>query len=161
MPGVSSQPPTSHAYLAGFPQVSSAGLFVRSFAWLTIGGTLASVRAPSRIALVLAALSSLACASPLAGPLLAAPLAAAGVRGPQALAAPTEDGSVYVLAEGGPLTSKPTLRSMWRRKATQTCDGDYMVLSEHDTQSRRAGIVSGNIHEGFVRCVSPEGAKLE
>ncbi|HVI00830.1 MAG TPA: hypothetical protein VM869_19065 [Enhygromyxa sp.] len=50
---------------------------------------------------------------------------------------------------------------MWRRKAAQTCDGDYLVLSEHDAQSRRAGVVSGNIHEGFVRCVSPEGARLE
>jgi hypothetical protein len=118
------------------------------------------LRAPSRLALVLAALGSLACASPLAAPLLAAPLAAS-VAGPQALAAPTEDGSVYVLAEGGRLTSKSTLRSMWRRKATQTCDGDYLVLSEHDAQSRRAGLVSGNVHEGFVRCVSPEGAKPE
>ena len=110
--------------------------------------------------MVLAALGSFACASPLAGPLVAAPLAAAAVS-PQALAAPTEDGSVYVLAEGGRLTSKPTLRSMWRRKAAQTCDGDYLVLSEHDAQSRRAGVVSGNIHEGYVRCVSPEGARPE
>jgi hypothetical protein len=144
-----------------FPAKIDLASIVSYFAWLTIGGTLASVRAPSRIALVLTALSSSACASPIAGPLLAAPLVAAGVRGPQALAAPTEDGSVYVLAEGGRLTSKPTLRSMWRRKASQTCDGDYLVLSEHDAQSRRAGVVSGNIHEGFVRCVSPEGAKPE
>ena len=119
------------------------------------------MRVPSRIALLLAALGSCACALPIAGPLVAAPLAAAAVRGPQALAAPTEDGSVYVLAEGGPLTPKPTLRSMWRRKAAQTCDGDYMVLSEHDAQSRRAGVVSGSVYEGFVRCVSPEGARLE
>jgi hypothetical protein len=119
------------------------------------------MRAASRIALVLAALGAFACASPVAGPLVAAPLAAAGVGSPQALAAPTEDGSVYVLAEGGRLTSKPTLRSMWRRKAAQTCDGDYLVLSEQDAQSRRAGVVSGNIYEGFIRCVSPEGAKPE
>lgn len=130
-----------------------------NFAWLTIGGTLVSVRAPTRLAVALAGLSSLACVS--AGPLIAAPLAAAAVASPQALAAPTEDGSVYVLAEGGRLTSKPTLRSMWRRKAAQTCDGDYLVLSEQDGQSRRAGLISGNIYEGFVRCVSPEGAKLE
>lgn len=119
------------------------------------------MRVPSRIALVLAALSSFACALPIAGPLVAAPLAAAAVGRPQALAAPTEDGSVYVLAEGGPLTSKPTLRSMWRHKAAQTCDGDYLVLSERDAQSRRAGLVSGSIYEGFVRCVSPEGAMPE
>jgi hypothetical protein len=119
------------------------------------------VRVPSRIALILAALSSFACGLPIAGPLVAAPLAAAAVGRPQALAAPTEDGSVYVLAEGGPLTTKPTLKSMWRRKAAQTCDGDYLVLSEHEAQSRRAGVVSGNVYEGFVRCVSPEGAKPE
>ncbi|MFV8752487.1 hypothetical protein ACNOYE_18220 [Nannocystaceae bacterium ST9] len=110
----------------------------------------------SRIALVLAALGSVACASPLA-----APLAAAALRTPEALAAPTEDGSVYVLAEGGPLTSPLTLKSMWRRKASQTCEGDYMVMSEQDGQSRRAGLVGARLHEGFVRCVSPEGAKPE
>jgi len=126
-----------------------------------MGGTLAAVPVPSRLALVLAALSSFACASPLAGPLAVAPLAAAVIRGPQVLAAPTEDGSVYVLAEGGPRTSKPTLKSMWRRKAAHTCDGDYMVLSEREAQSRRAGVVSGNIYEGFVRCVSPEAAMPE
>ncbi len=119
------------------------------------------MRAPPRTALVLAALGCSACASPLAGPLAAAPLAAAVVRSPQALAAATEDGSVYVLAEGGPLTSKLTLKSMWRRKAAQTCDGDYMVLSEREAQTRRAGVVGGNIYEGFVRCVSPEGAVPE
>ncbi|MCA9680897.1 MAG: hypothetical protein KC457_01775 [Myxococcales bacterium] len=114
------------------------------------------MRAPSRIALTLIALGSIACASPLAAPLAIAPLAAEAL-GPQTLAAATEDGSVYVLAEGGPMTSPVRLRSMWRRKATQTCDGDYMVMSERAAQSRRAGIISNKLYEGFVRCVSPEG----
>lgn len=122
-----------------------------------MGGTLRIVRASTPLAVVLAALASLACT----GPLAAAPLAAAVVQGPQALATPNEDGSVYVLTEGGPLTSQATLRSMWRRKAAQTCEGDYMVMSEQDGQSRRAGLVSAKLHEGFVRCVSPEGAKPE
>lgn len=115
------------------------------------------MRGPSLIALVLTSLGATACASPLA----AAPLAAAALRQPQALAAPTEDGSVYVLSEGGPLTSAHTLRTMWRRKAAQTCEGDYMVMSEQAGQSRRGGLVGGKLHEGFVRCVSPEGALPE
>jgi hypothetical protein len=116
------------------------------------------MRAPTRVALALAplVLGSVACASPLA----AVPLVAAATS-PQVLAAPMEDGSLYVLAEGGPLTSKLELRSLWRRKASQSCDGDYMVLSEQDAQSKRGGLVGGSSYEGFVRCVSPEGLAPE
>jgi len=107
-------------------------------------------------------LGSLGCASPIAGPLAAAPLAAAAVKGPSSLAAPMEDGSVYVLAEGGPLASIVTLRSMWRREAAKACEGgDYMVLSERDAESRRGGVVGGRSYEGFVRCISPEAMGLD
>ncbi|KIG17305.1 hypothetical protein DB30_03488 [Enhygromyxa salina] len=85
----------------------------------------------------------------------------AATQGPQALAAPMEDGSVYVLAEGGPLTSSATLKSLWRREASKACEGDYMVLSERDAESRRGGIVGGRSYEGFVRCVSAEGLGLD
>ncbi len=110
----------------------------------------------SRLFVVLAVLGSVSCASPLA----AVPLAAA-MQGPQALAAPMEDGSVYVLAEGTRLTSNVTLRSMWRREASKACAGEYMVLSERDAQSRRGGIVGGRSYEGFVRCISAEGMGLD
>lgn len=106
---------------------------------------------------VLAMLGSVACA----GPLAALPLASAATRGPEALAAPMEDGSTYVLASGGPLTTQPTLRNLWRRQAAKACQGDYMVLSEHDGQSQRGGVVSGRSYEGFVRCISAEGMGLD
>jgi hypothetical protein len=110
----------------------------------------------SRLFVVLAALGSASCASPLA----ALPLATAMLR-PQSLAAPMEDGSVYVLAEGNRLSSNATLRSMWRREASKACQGEYMVLSEQAAQSRRGGIVGGRSYEGFVRCISPEGMGLD
>lgn len=110
----------------------------------------------SRLCLVLSALGSVSCASPLAAlPILAQ------TQAPTALAAPMEDGSVYVLAEGGRLSSAVTLRSMWRREASKACSGDYMVLSERDAQSRRGGVVGGRSYEGFVRCVSAEGMGLD
>lgn len=110
----------------------------------------------SRLFVVLAALGSASCASPLA----AVPLATS-MLSPQTLAAPMEDGSVYVLAEGSRLTSNVTLRSMWRREASKACKGEYMILSERDAQSRRGGVVGGRSYEGFVRCVSPEGKGLD
>jgi hypothetical protein len=101
-------------------------------------------------------LGTLGCGAPLAAPLVA-PLVADALA-PQALAAPTEDGSIYVLAEGGPASSMATLRSLWRREAGKACQGDYMVMSESSAQSRRAGLTSRKLHEGYVRCVSPEAA---
>jgi hypothetical protein len=106
----------------------------------------------AKLCIAVALLGSLGCT----GPLAAIPLVAAA-QGPTALAAPMEDGSVYVLAEGGPLSSAATLRSLWRREALKACQGDYMVLSERDAESRRGGIVGGRSYEGFVRCVSAEG----
>jgi hypothetical protein len=72
-----------------------------------------------------------------------------------------EDGSVYVLAEGGPLTTVVTLKSLWKREASKACAGEYMVLSEQDSQSRRGGIVGGSAYEGFVRCISAEGLGMD
>lgn len=140
------------------PSGDVALIGVSYFSAAPIGGTLASMRAPSLVAPILVLLGSVACAG--IGPLAAAPLVAEAVR-PEALAAPMEDGSVYVLAEGGPLTSKLTLRSIWRRKAGESCDGEYLVLSERDAQSRRGGVIGGSSYEGFVRCISPEGLKPE
>ncbi len=122
-------------------------------------GNVASMRVESCLALALLTLAS--CTGPLAAVPLATALAKPLVKPPQALAAPTEDGAVYVLAESGRMGSETTLRSMWRRKATQVCDGDYMVMSELYSQSRQAGLLSGQRYEGFVRCVSPEGMKPE
>ncbi len=110
----------------------------------------------SSVFVVLAALGMTSCASPLS----ALPLASS-MLAPQTLAAPMEDGSVYVLAEGSRLTSNPTLRSMWRREAAKACQGEYMILSERDAQSRRGGVVSGRSYEGYVRCVSAEGMGLD
>lgn len=117
----------------------------------------------SRLFVVLAVLGSASCAGPLAA-LPAATVATQAVqaaRAPQALAAPMEDGSVYVLAEGNRLTPNVKLRSMWRREASKVCQGDYMVLSEREAQSRRGGIVGGRSYEGFVRCISAEGMGLD
>lgn len=111
----------------------------------------------SRLCLVLSALGSISCSSPLA----AIPLTQALTRGPQALAAPMEDGSVYVLAEGGRLSSAGALRSMWRREASKACEGDYMVLSRQDSHRQRGGVIGGRSCEGFVRCVSAEGMGLD
>jgi hypothetical protein len=109
----------------------------------------------SRLFVILTALGSASCASPLA----ALPLVSSAMQ-PQVLSAPMEDGSLYVLAEGSRLTSNVTLRSMWRREASKACLGEYMVLSERDAQSRRGGIVGGRSYEGFVRCISPESTDL-
>lgn len=114
-------------------------------------GQCGRVRSRFCIALILA--GTTACASPLA----ALPLAAAAAKGPQALSAPTEDGTVYVLAEGTRFTSNATLRSMWKREASKACQGDYLVLSERAATSTRGGVVGGRSHEGFVQCVSAEG----
>ncbi|GEM_PF-2619526 len=104
----------------------------------------------------LGALYAMGCGTPLA----AIPLQAAS-RGPQVLAAPMEDGSVYVLAEGGPMTSAVTLRQLWRKKAAHACEGDYILLSSNGAQSQGGGVVRMRSHEGFVRCVSPEGLRVD
>ena len=111
------------------------------------------MRAP--ICIVLLLFGSVSCMSPLAATALQA------ARGPTALAAPMEDGSVYVLAEGGPLTSNATLKSVWRREASKACHGEYMVMSELDGQSQAGGVVGRRSYEGFVRCVSAEGMGLD
>jgi hypothetical protein len=123
------------------------------FSFVHARATLSSMRAHWCFGLTL--LGAFACA-----PLAAIPLQAA-MRGPQALAAPMEDGSVYVLAEGGPTTSNATLRTLWRREAAKACAGEYMVMSEQDSQSRSGGVVRGGAHEGYVRCVSAEGMGID
>jgi hypothetical protein len=90
------------------------------------------------------------CASPLA----ALPLMAAAKRTPQALSAPMEDGSMYVLVES-PTASSP-IKRLWKNEAKSACEGDYLVLSERQAQRKSSGVTSSRIYEGYVQCVSPE-----
>ena len=125
------------------------------FGPLPARGTISPMRTQACLALIL--LGSASCTTPAAAALPLATTAISTARAPTALAAPMEDGSVYVLAEGGGTVSPYRLKSMWKRKAAQTCEGDYMVMSENPSQSRRAGLIAGRSYEGYVRCVSPEG----
>lgn len=101
-----------------------------------------------RCSLVLAVLVA-GCGSPLA----AVPLAAMD-QTPQALSAPMEDGSMYVLVES-PSSTSP-MRHLWRREAESACEGDYLVLTEHEATRRSGGLTASRIYEGYVQCVSPE-----
>lgn len=107
----------------------------------------------------LAPLVALACAS-CAHP-LAALLADQTRNEIQVAAVPTGDGATYVSVISEDPVAATTLRNRWRREAEQSCDGDYLVLSESASQRRARGKVAGTTHEGFVRCVSPEGTLRE
>jgi len=109
----------------------------------------------SRLFIVLAALGSASCASPLA----ALPLAAA-MQGPQTLAAPWRTAPSMSWPRAVADLERDA-RSMWRREASKACQGEYMVLSERDAQSQRGGVVGGRSYEGFVRCISAEGMGLD
>ena len=71
-------------------------------------------------------------------------------------AVPTGDGAKYVsvITEGNPPPT--TVRHRWRREALKTCEGDYVVLAENAAVRASGGKTASRIHEGFVRCVSPE-----
>lgn len=70
--------------------------------------------------------------------------------------APTEDGARYVSVEGGLGSTSKALRRRWTRAAEHACDGEYIVLSGAGFARRRNGIVERRIHEGYVRCVTPD-----
>ncbi len=67
--------------------------------------------------------------------------------------AASEDGSQYVRVEGGVLSTSDGLVRAWKRAAERACDGEYMVLSDAAFERRKAGVVVGRSHEGYVRCL--------
>ncbi len=75
----------------------------------------------------------------------------------QVAAVPTGDGAQYVAVTSDDPMAAVALRNRWRKEAGQACMGDYLVMSESASQRRTSGQAAGNTHEGFVRCVSPEG----
>lgn len=100
----------------------------------------------------------LACLAPLgcaALPLL--PLATPTDR--TEISPPGEDGTQYVMVEGGRLTSAKILERRWKTTVRQICDGDAMELSQSSYARRQGGIVRHRIHEGYVRCVLPSGSE--
>lgn len=103
-------------------------------------------------ALLLPVVLVCACASPLAA------LLAEQARGNeiQTAAVPTGDGAKYVSVTSEDPVAMSFLRARWKREAGNTCEGDYLVLSESASQRRAQGRTTGTMHEGFVRCVSPE-----
>ena len=69
---------------------------------------------------------------------------------------PGEDGTRYV---AGRRTQVPALKRKWARVATKACEGDYQLMSEGTSESKRAGFVTSRMHEGFVRCMLPSEAE--
>lgn len=103
----------------------------------------------ARLLLVVLACS---CGTPLAG------LLAEQAKGNeiQTAAVPTGDGAKYVSVTSEDPVARSMLRARWKREAENTCEGDYLVLSESASERRAEGRTTGTMHEGFVRCVSPE-----
>jgi hypothetical protein len=106
-------------------------------------------------AALLVIVGSVAGCSPYAlAPLLAR--AASPADATQVAAVPTGDGAKYVsvITEGN--VPAGSVRNRWRREAVKTCDGDYVLLSENAAVRNSGGRTAGRMHEGFIRCVSPE-----
>ncbi|MBX7082037.1 MAG: hypothetical protein K1X88_22715 [Nannocystaceae bacterium] len=74
----------------------------------------------------------------------------------QVAAVPVEDGSQYVSVITKAPASPMAVRNRWRREAATACDGDYVVLAENAASQQTGAVTARRIHEGFVRCVSPE-----
>jgi hypothetical protein len=106
--------------------------------------------------LALAGLGLGGCTSPAA----AIPLAMSQ-RPPTAIAVPNEDGSHYILVEAGSQTPVASLPRLWKKKATKTCQGDFIVLSAGENRKKTGGVLSAASYEGWVRCISPEVADDE
>lgn len=105
-------------------------------------------------------LGSAGCVPAAAAPFAAVPETIAAQQR-ESIAVPTEDGSLYVLIEGGPRMPHGQMVRAFRRKAERTCQGEYMTLSQSASMRRSGGIVARKIYEGFVRCVSPEFDEAE
>ena len=69
---------------------------------------------------------------------------------------PTGDGSHYIEVVGEPTVAPKLVRAKWKREATRVCEGDYLVLSENASERTRGPFVENRVHEGWVRCISPE-----
>jgi hypothetical protein len=82
-------------------------------------------------------------------------------RPPSVISVPNEDGSHYVLVEAGTRTPTSSLPRMWKKKAKDTCKGDYLVLSEAAHEQKRQGMRNVASHEGWVRCLNPEATEDE
>jgi hypothetical protein len=66
---------------------------------------------------------------------------------------PAEDGTRYVAVQGDGMSSPQVLARQWKREAKKACEGDYMLINDEPGQTRRAGLVTARMHEGFVRCM--------
>ncbi|HWB79512.1 MAG TPA: hypothetical protein VG755_31335 [Nannocystaceae bacterium] len=112
-----------------------------------------------RAALLVIVGSAAGCSPHVLAPLLAQ--AASPQDATQVAAVPTGEGAKYVsvITEGNvPATA---VRNRWRREALKTCDGDYVLLSENAAVRSSGGRTAGRMHEGFIRCVSPEATLAE
>lgn len=107
-----------------------------------------------RAALLVIVGSAAGCSPHLLAPLLAR--AASPEDATQVAAVPTGEGAKYVsvITEGN--VPPGSVRNRWRREALKTCDGDYVLLSENSAVRSSGGRTAGRMHEGFIRCVSPE-----
>lgn len=72
---------------------------------------------------------------------------------------PGEDGTRYVMVEGGRFSSPRALERRWRATVRRTCDGESQEVSEAGYARRQGGIVRRRVHEGYVRCLLPDGAE--
>ncbi len=75
--------------------------------------------------------------------------------------APTGDGSHYIAIFSEPETPSGSMARRWKKHATEVCEGDYLVMSENAAERRRGGFVESKVHEGWVRCLSPDVALEE
>ncbi len=81
-------------------------------------------------------------------------------RAPETTVSPAgEDGTRYIAVEGRRLTSPRTLRGRWNRTARETCAGEYQTLSDSGASRRQGGVVRSRIHEGYIRCLAPDGSE--
>ncbi|MBC8068795.1 MAG: hypothetical protein IAG13_10720 [Deltaproteobacteria bacterium] len=110
-----------------------------------------------RIGLVLASVAFASIAAgchPALVPLLAQ--AASQKNKTQVAAVPTGDGAQYVSVITEASSLPTAVRNRWRRECLHACDGDYLVLSENAAVRTAGGRNASRMHEGFIRCVSPE-----
>lgn len=66
---------------------------------------------------------------------------------------PAEDGTRYVAVQGDGMASPNVLARQWKREAKKACEGDYVLINDEPGQTRRRGLVTARMHEGFIRCM--------
>lgn len=72
---------------------------------------------------------------------------------------PAEDGTRYVAVQGDGMSSPQVLARQWKREAKKACEGEYVLINDEPGQTRRSGLVTARMHEGFIRCMI-EGEEL-